>query len=82
LVIQEGIHLKDNAGITPGMESFWVESIVKSQLINHWESHEEPEDLRTIRDRLLRNQERSGRLLGIDQQILQYNAQKQPVYSL
>ncbi|MDF5719568.1 MAG: AAA-like domain-containing protein [Rhizonema sp. PD37] len=52
-------------------EEFWVESIVRSHLIDNWESLDEPEHLKTIRDRLMRNENRAGRLLGIYQQILQ-----------
>jgi WD40 repeat protein len=57
--------------IPPGTEAFWVESVVQSHIINKWESQDEPEHLRTIRDRLLRNEQTAGRLLGIYQQILQ-----------
>ena len=45
--------------------------IVESQIINNWEFQDEPEHLRTIRDRLLKNEQRTGRLLGIYQKILQ-----------
>jgi hypothetical protein len=57
--------------IPRGAEPFWIKNLVESYIINHWESHDEPEHLRTIRDRLLRNEQRAGRLLGIYQQILQ-----------
>ncbi|MEY3866148.1 MAG: hypothetical protein RLZZ338_39, partial [Cyanobacteriota bacterium] len=57
--------------IPVGKEGFWVESIVRSHIIEKWESQDEPEHLRTIRDRLNYNQQRKGRLLGIYQQILQ-----------
>ena len=50
---------------------FAVESVVRDRIINKWESQDEPEHLRTIRDRILRNEQRAGRLLGIYQQILQ-----------
>ena len=65
--------------IPPGTEAFWVESVVRSQIIQNWQSLDEPEHLRTIRDRLCRclsgnrierNGQRTGRLLGIYQQIL------------
>jgi WD40 repeat protein len=49
----------------------WVEELVRSHVIRNWESQDEPEHLRTIRDRLLQNQQRAGRLLGLYQQILQ-----------
>lgn len=51
-------------------EGFWVESLVRSQLIHAWESQDEPEHFRTIRDRLLHDEQRAGRLLGLYQQIL------------
>lgn len=54
-----------------GTEAFWVENIVRSRTIDKWEFQDEPEHLKTIRDRILRNQNRAGRLLGIYQQILQ-----------
>ncbi|MGL4374885.1 MAG: AAA-like domain-containing protein, partial [Microcoleaceae cyanobacterium] len=57
--------------IPVGQEGFWVENIVRSHIIEKWESQDEPEHLRTIRDRLNYNQQRKGRLLGIYQQILQ-----------
>ncbi len=74
LVIREFKVMKNDVKIPPGMEAFWVESLVKSKVINHWDAQDEPEHLRTIRDRLLRNQKRAGRLLGIYQQVLQYDA--------
>ncbi len=48
----------------------WIEKLVRSRIIENWESQDEPEHLRTIRDRLLRNEQRIGRLLGLYQQIL------------
>ncbi|HEY9853054.1 MAG TPA: AAA-like domain-containing protein [Leptolyngbyaceae cyanobacterium] len=53
-----------------GVETEWVENLVKTQVIEHWESQDEPEHLRTIRDRVLSNGQRTARLLGIYQQIL------------
>lgn len=49
-----------------------VAQIVKSHIIENWESQDEPPHIRTIRDRILRNQQRCGRLLGIYQKILKY----------
>lgn len=57
--------------IPTGTEAFWVEFIVQKRLVKNWESQDEPEHLRTIRDRLLRNENRASRLLGLYQQILQ-----------
>ena len=54
-----------------GTESFWIENLVKTRIIERWESQDEPEHLRTIRDRIERNGQQAGRILGIYQQILQ-----------
>ncbi|MFB2975778.1 CHASE2 domain-containing protein [Microseira sp. BLCC-F43] len=66
---------EDRAGslvtITPGTEADWVEKIVRSGVIERWESQDEPEHLRTIRDRIERQSKYTGRMLGIYQQILQ-----------
>ncbi|TRU28466.1 MAG: hypothetical protein EWV92_21750 [Microcystis aeruginosa Ma_MB_S_20031200_S102] len=48
-----------------------IETLIKERIINNWESQDEPVHLRTIADRLLRNQDKAGRLLGIYQQILE-----------
>ncbi|NEO83637.1 MAG: hypothetical protein F6J87_05160 [Spirulina sp. SIO3F2] len=60
-----------NLTIPPGNEAFWIESLVRDRLIKNWESQDEPEHLRTIRNRILNNPETAGRLLGIYQQVLQ-----------
>ncbi|GAB4367025.1 MAG: hypothetical protein Kow00121_04970 [Elainellaceae cyanobacterium] len=65
--------VSDRLTIPPGSEAFWVETIVQSQMIENWESQDDPEHLRTIRDRLVRDPSRLGRLLGIYKQILQGN---------
>ncbi|GAB4300702.1 MAG: hypothetical protein Fur0025_40530 [Oscillatoriaceae cyanobacterium] len=44
--------------------------LVKTHIIANWEGQDEPEHLRTIRDRLLSNEQRTSRLLGLYQQIL------------
>lgn len=48
-----------------------VADIVYSDLIDNWVAQDEPPHLRTIRDRLLSNEKRTIRLLGLYQQILQ-----------
>ena len=47
--------------------------LVEKKVIENWEGQDEPEHLKTIRDRILRSQQRASRLLGIYQQILQQN---------
>jgi WD40 repeat protein len=48
-----------------------VRQIVTERLIDNWELQDEPEHLKTIRDRLLYNRQDKARLLGLYQQILQ-----------
>jgi AAA-like domain/WD domain, G-beta repeat len=50
-----------------------IEEIVQSQIIENWEAADEPVHLKTIRDRLLRNQHRASRLLGLYQKILPFS---------
>ncbi|CAA9330408.1 High-affinity carbon uptake protein Hat/HatR, partial [uncultured Microcoleus sp.] len=66
--------------IPPGTEAFWVDSLVRSRIIDKWESQDEPEHLKTIGDRILRDEQRAGRLLGIYQQILQSEPPLTPPY--
>ncbi|MBD2627138.1 AAA-like domain-containing protein [Trichormus variabilis] len=47
-----------------------VDHFVEINVLHNWESQDEPEHLKTIRDRLLYSEQRIGRLLGIYQQIL------------
>jgi len=51
-----------------------IDQLVQTQIIHNWQAQDEPEHLKTIRDRLLRNEQRAGRLLAIYQQLLQASA--------
>ncbi|MGM3309606.1 AAA-like domain-containing protein [Anabaena sp. WFMT] len=52
-------------------EKEWVKKLVQTQIIENWESQDEPEHLKTIRDRILQSSEnQTGRLLGLYQEIL------------
>jgi WD40 repeat protein len=57
--------------IAAGSEAELIERLVRSRVTENWEAQDEPEHLKTIRDRLLRNEQRAGRLLGLYQQIFQ-----------
>ena len=50
--------------------SLFIERIIYGQIIEHWETQDNPEHLRTIRDRILRNELAATRLLGIYKTIL------------
>ncbi|MGH8000830.1 MAG: AAA-like domain-containing protein [Brasilonema sp.] len=54
-----------------------VEQVVRSRIIENWESQDEPEHLRTIRDRILRDEQRASYLLELYQQIRQTEKQSE-----
>ncbi|MCG8362458.1 MAG: AAA-like domain-containing protein [Pseudanabaenales cyanobacterium] len=64
--------LAEDSPMPTGEEDAWVGRIVQTKIIRNWEAQDEPEHLRTIRDRLLQNKRSTGRLLSLYQQILQY----------
>ena len=49
--------------IPMGGEAAWVENLVRSQIIENWETQDEPEHLRTIRDRILWSDRKNQLLL-------------------
>ncbi len=59
----------DSSPIPPNGEAAWIENLVQTKIIDNWESQDEPEHLKTIRDRLLRSKQ-SMRLLELYQQVL------------
>jgi signal transduction histidine kinase len=58
------------SSISVGEEAKRVKQIVRSHIIENWETQDNPEHLRTIRDRVLCSEQHTGRLLGLYQQIL------------
>ncbi len=52
-----------------GSEASWIENLVRTKVIENWESQDEPEHLRTIRDRLLKSKQ-SVRLLELYRHVL------------
>ncbi len=56
--------------IPEGTEAVWVENVVRSRIIENWETQDEPEHLRTVRDRIIWS-DRKEQLLQLYQQILQ-----------
>ncbi|MEM8723684.1 MAG: AAA-like domain-containing protein [Cyanobacteria bacterium P01_G01_bin.39] len=60
-----------NAFITTNNIAKFVENSIRINIINNWESQDEPEHFKTIKNRLLNNKQRAGRWLGLYQQILQ-----------
>ena len=60
--------------IPPQELSAWISDLVQSQIVANWELQDEPEHLRTIRDRLLNSQQDPLRLLALYGQIRQQGA--------
>ncbi|MDV2992563.1 MAG: hypothetical protein N4J56_002217 [Chroococcidiopsis sp. SAG 2025] len=54
-----------------GMKGNSLAACMETYLLDNWLAQDEPPHLRTIRDRLLRNEQSASRLLGLYQQILQ-----------
>jgi predicted ATPase/GAF domain-containing protein/tRNA A-37 threonylcarbamoyl transferase component Bud32 len=55
--------------IPTGGEAAWIEQLVWMNVIENWETQDEPEHLKTIRDRLLRSK-KSVQLLELYRQVL------------
>ena len=49
--------------IAKGKETIEISKVVRENILNNWEHQDEPEHLRTIRDRLLSNDKKTTRLL-------------------
>jgi WD40 repeat protein len=54
-----------------GQEQESIARLVENRIITNWEYQDEQSHLKTIRDRLLKDDERAVRLLGLYQQVLQ-----------
>ncbi|EKU98447.1 putative transmembrane sensor domain protein [Leptolyngbya sp. PCC 7375] len=65
--------LESNSFISSGDEATIVAQIVQAGVIDDWETQDISVHLKTIRDRILANEERVGRLLGLYQQVLDGN---------
>lgn len=57
--------------VPPSLEAEWVEEVIRTRIIENWETNDEPEHLKTIRNRLLAHEEQASRLLGLYQKIWQ-----------
>ncbi|MBD2461546.1 AAA-like domain-containing protein [Oscillatoria sp. FACHB-1407] len=58
------------ASVPTGKETEWVEQLINEQVIENWQSNDDPPHLKTVRDRILINETRATRLLDIYRQIL------------
>jgi len=56
--------------IPEGKEKEWIVQLVHTKVIQNWEVKDEPVHLKTIRSRILRNEQQASQLLGLYEQIL------------
>ncbi|NET91381.1 MAG: hypothetical protein F6K45_25410 [Kamptonema sp. SIO1D9] len=63
-------NISQNGSMKKTINQAELAEIIKNCIVDNWEAKDEPEHLRTIRDRLLRNEQRAGQLLEIYRQIL------------
>ncbi|HEY9620485.1 MAG TPA: AAA-like domain-containing protein [Crinalium sp.] len=59
------------ASLSSGETCQFIRNLVQQRILNNWEVQDEPEHLKTIRNYLLENEQRIGRLLGVYQRIQQ-----------
>jgi WD40 repeat protein len=74
LIVQEQVDFSqlltaDSLNQRPTIQTL-IDRLVQTHLIHNWETQDEPEHLKTIRDRLLYSEQKMGRLLALYQQIL------------
>jgi hypothetical protein len=74
LAVQKSSELLNTNYISDSTVENFIDSLVYTHILDNWESQDEPEHLKTIRDRLLDNEQQSGRLLGLYQQILLHSS--------
>lgn len=55
--------------LPPGTESFWIAQVIGQHIIENWEAQDNPEHLRTIRDRIVHHPQ-ANQLLNLYQAIL------------
>ncbi|MFN6561116.1 MAG: AAA family ATPase [Nostoc sp. ChiSLP01] len=63
--------IRNSSSVIPAnTEAEWIENLVVTNAIENWESQDEPEHLRTIRDRILNSDLQLNKLLELYRQIL------------
>lgn len=63
--------IESSSPIPANEEESWVEQFVRTKVIENWESQDEPEHLRTIRNRIFRSEQNASHVLKLYQQILE-----------
>ncbi len=60
--------LRGQLHLPPGTEAYWVEQLIQNNVLTHWESKDNPEHFRSIRDRLL-NSSQTKQMLDLCQTL-------------
>ncbi|WP_089093848.1 AAA family ATPase [Nodularia sp. NIES-3585] len=60
-----------SASIPEKNEKAWIENLIRTNIIEDWEYQDEPEHLRTIRDRILKGVRQPTQMLELYRQILE-----------
>jgi PAS domain S-box-containing protein len=64
--------IRNESAVIPNQtEADWIEQLVQTYVLENWETQDEPEHLKTIRDRILKTEHDPRNLLNLYQQILQ-----------
>jgi WD40 repeat protein len=63
--------LQKQVWIEAKQESAYINTLVCTHVVENWEVQDEPEHLKTIRNRLLRDEKQAGAVLGLYQQVLE-----------
>ncbi|MBD0337370.1 MAG: AAA-like domain-containing protein, partial [Cyanobacteria bacterium Co-bin13] len=64
----------EHSGVGAALSSEAVDQLVQTQVIANWEAQDDQDHLRTIQARILQDERKAGRLLGIYQQVQQQGA--------
>lgn len=68
---QKLCQLVSTSSVSPNSnEVFWLNQLIRSNIIEDWESHDNPEHLRTIHNRILANKQSALYLLSLYKRIL------------
>ncbi|WP_413172616.1 AAA family ATPase [Anabaena azotica] len=61
-----------SSSICEKTEKAWIENLIRTSIIDDWESQDEPEHLRTIRDRILKGEQKATSMLELYRQVLDH----------
>ncbi|AFZ55979.1 AAA family ATPase [Anabaena cylindrica FACHB-243] len=60
-----------SSSISEKTEKAWIENLIRTSIIDDWETQDEPEHLRTIRDRILKGEQPATSMLEFYRQVLE-----------